>query len=360
MKTILVTGSRGQIGSDLVAALRRRYGATRVIESARKTAPNLENNLLPYEVLDVTDRKRLQEIVEQYRVDTIYHLAGLLSATGEQNPELCWNVNINGLKHVLEVAKSYGIKVFWPSSIAVFGPHTPKLDTPQITVEDPSTMYGITKVTGELVCRYYAHQFGVDVRSLRLPGIISYSAPPGGGTTDFAVEIFYAALKYGNYTCFVRPETRLPMMYMPDAIAAILHLMEADSASIKVRSSYNIAAVSFSAQELVAEIQRHLPDFTCRYAPDFRQAIADSWPCAIDDSKARADWGWKHSYDLPAIVADMLAKLDERMMRAGGDSEVCLQNFVLTNHRGTENSEEEEEGRNELSGSFVQGFADRL
>jgi nucleoside-diphosphate-sugar epimerase len=360
MKTILVTGSRGQIGSDLVAALRRPYGATRVIESARKASPYLEDNSLPYEVLDVTDRKRLQEIVEQYQIDTIYHLAGLLSATGEQNPELCWNVNVNGLKHVLEAAKSYGIKVFWPSSIAVFGPHTPKLDTPQIAVEDPSTMYGITKVTGELLCDYYAHQFGVDVRSLRLPGIISYSTPPGGGTTDFAVEIFYAALKYGTYTCFVRPETRLPMMYMPDAIAAILHLMEADSASIKVRSSYNIAAVSFSAQELVAEIQRHLPDFTCCYVPDFRQAIADSWPCAIDDSKARADWGWKHSYDLPAIVADMLVKLEARMMRAGDDLGVCLQHLFLTNHRGTENSEEEEERREELGGSFVQGFADRL
>lgn len=200
----------------------------------------------------------------------------------------------------------------------------------------------------------------MDVRSLRLPGIISYSTPPGGGTTDFAVEIFYAALKEGTYTCFVRPETRLPMMYMPDAIAAILHLMEADSASIKVRSSYNIAAVSFSAEELVAEIQRHLPDFTCRYAPDFRQAIADSWPCAIDDAKARADWGWKHRYDLPAIVADMLVKLEERMMRAGQESGVCLQDFVLTNHRGTENSEEEEEGREELDSSLVQGLADRL
>ncbi len=300
--------------------LRRRYGATRVIEITRNAAPHLEDNSLPHEVLDVTDAQRLQEIVEQYRFDTIYHLAGLLSAKGEQNPELCWNVNVNGLRNVLELAKSYGIKVFWPSSIAVFGPHTPKLDTPQITVEDPSTMYGITKVTGELLCHYYAHRFGVDVRSLRLPGIISYSTPPGGGTTDFAVEIFYAALKYGTYTCFVRPETRLPMMYMPDAIAAILNLMEADPASIKVRSSYNIAAVSFSAEELVAEIQKHLPDFTCRYAPDFRQAIADSWPCAIDDSRARADWGWKHTYDLSAIVADMLAKLSQRITRPGKDS----------------------------------------
>lgn len=320
MKTILVTGSRGQIGSDLVAVLRRRYGRTQIIESVRETAPHVEGNSLPDEVLDVTDKQRLQEIVEQYRIDTIYHLAGLLSAKGEQNPELCWNANVNGLKNVLEAAKSYGLKVFWPSSIAVFGPHTPKLDTPQITVEDPSTMYGITKVTGELLCHYYAHRFGVDVRSLRLPGIISYSTPPGGGTTDFAVEIFYAALKYGSYTCFVRPETRLPMMYMPDAIRAILDLMEADPVSIKVRSSYNIAAVSFSAEELVAQIQKHLPDFTCNYAPDFRQAIADSWPDAIDDSQARSHWGWKHTYDLPAIVADMLTKLNEQITRAGKDS----------------------------------------
>jgi nucleoside-diphosphate-sugar epimerase len=327
MKTILVTGSRGQIGSDLVSALRRRFGATQVIESTRKAVPHLDGNLLPYEVLDVTDEQRLQEIVEYYQVDTIYHLAGLLSAKGEQNPELCWNINVNGLKNVLQVAKSHQLRIFWPSSIAVFGPHTPKLDTPQITVEDPSTVYGITKVTGELLCHYYAYQFGVDVRSLRLPGIISYSTPPGGGTTDFAVEIFYAALKYGTYTCFVRPETRLPMMYMPDAIAAILHLMEADSALIKVRSSYNIAAVSFSAEELVAEIQKYLPDFTCDYAPDFRQVIADSWPCVIDDSRARADWGWKHSYDLPAIVADMLAKLEERMRRVGQESMACSQSL---------------------------------
>ena len=353
MKTILVTGSRGQIGSDLVAVLRKCYGATQVIESVREAAPRLEGNSLPYEVLDVTDKQRLQEIVEQYRIDTIYHLAGLLSATGEQNPELCWNANVNGLRNVLEAAKSYQLKVFWPSSIAVFGPHTPKIDTPQITVEDPSTIYGITKVTGELLCYYYAHRFNVDVRSLRLPGIISYSSPPGGGTTDFAVEIFYAALKHGTYTCFVRPETRLPMMYMPDAIEAILHLMEADPALIKVRSSYNIAAVSFSAEELVAQIQKHLPEFTCQYAPDFRQAIADSWPCAIDDSKARADWGWKHTYDLPAIVADMLARLEERMTRPGQESKACRQSLFLTNHRGTENSEEKEEERDESTRSKI-------
>ncbi len=317
MKTILVTGSRGQIGSDLVVALRRCYGTTQVIESGRSTALCTAAKQLPYEVLDVTNKQRLQDLIEQYRVGTIYHLAGILSAKGEQNSKLCWNINVNGLTNVLEAAKSYQLKVFWPSSIAAFGPHTPKLDTPQITVEDPSTMYGITKVTGELLCRYYAHRFGVDVRSLRLPGIISYSTPPGGGTTDFAVEIFYEALKHRTYTCFIRPETRLPMMYMPDAIEAILKLMQAESAVIKVRSSYNIAAVSFSAAELVAEIQKHLPDFTCRYAPDWRQAIADSWSSVIDDSQARADWGWQHAYDLPAIVADMLKNLSRKLAREG-------------------------------------------
>ncbi len=306
MNRILVTGARGQLGSDLVVALRQQYGDSQVIESGRS---HPQDNSSLYEVLDVTDQSQLEAIVKRYRIDTIYHLASLLSAKGEQHPNQCWEININGLRNILEIARSYGIKVFFPSSIAVFGPHTPKLDTPQITVEDPSTLYGITKVTGELLCHYYAYRWGVDVRSLRLPGIISYSAPPGGGTTDFAVEIFDRALRYGHYTCFVRPETRLPMIYMPDAIAAILMLMQADSTAITIRSSYNIAAVSFSAEELVKEIQKHLLDFLCDYKPDFRQAIADSWPSVIDDSKARADWGWKHRYDLAAIVEDMLAKL---------------------------------------------------
>ena len=310
MNKILVTGSEGQLGSDLVVALRQYDSVTQVITSGRSPQPDSSTRF--YEVLDVTDQQRLQDIVEQHQIKTIYHLAGLLSARGEQQPESCWDINVNGLKNVLEIAKSHHLKVFWPSSIAVFGPHTPKLDTPQNTVEDPSTMYGITKVTGELLCHYYAHRFGVDIRSLRLPGIISYSAPPGGGTTDFAVEIFHHALRYGCYTCFVRPDTRLPMMYMPDAINAILGLMQAPAASITVRSSYNITALSFSVAELVAEIQTHLPRFTCTYAPDFRQSIADSWPSVIDDSKARADWGWQHAYDLPALVKDMFAKLRQQ------------------------------------------------
>lgn len=309
MKTILVTGSGGQVGSDLVVALREQHGAMEVIESGREAA----KQMLPYEKLDVTDSQHLGEIIERNRVGTIYHLAGILSAKGERNPQLCWNVNVNGLRNVLEAAKFYRLKVFWPSSIAVFGANTPKVNTPQTTIKEPSTIYGITKVTGELLCQYYAHQFGVDIRSLRFPGLISYNTPPGGGTTDFAVEIFSEAIKKGNYTCFVSPETRLPMMYMPDAIKAILDLMRAEPAAITVRSSYNLAAVSFSVVELVAEIQKHLPDFTCHYQPDFRQAIADSWPSIIDDTQARTDWGWQHSYDLPAIVADMLQHLSPKL-----------------------------------------------
>ena len=309
MKTILVTGARGQIGSDLVPILRQRSGFTQVIETGRRTILSSEKSPLSYEVLDVTDSQRLEELIEKYQVGIIYHLAGILSAKGEQQRQLCWDVNINGLKNVLEAANTYNLQVFWPSSIAVFGATTPKLNTPQFAIAEPNTIYGITKLTGELLCKYYAEHFGVDVRSLRLPGIISHRHTPGGGTTDFAVEMFYEAITKGRYTCFVRPETRLPMMYMPDAIAAIVNLMAADSSQITVRSSYNIAAVSFSAAELVREIQKHLPNFTCDYQPDFRQAIADSWPMVIDDSPARKDWGWQHRYDLAALVKDMIEQL---------------------------------------------------
>jgi nucleoside-diphosphate-sugar epimerase len=309
MSRILVTGARGQLGSDLVVALRQNYGETAVIASGSTSLLKIEQQLHPYVELNVTDSQCLQSVIEQHQITTIYHLAGILSAKGEQHPDRCWDVNVNGLRHVLEAAKTHELSVFFPSSIAVFGPHTPKLDTPQVTVEDPSTMYGITKVTGELLCQYYARRFGVNVRSLRLPGVISYRTPLGGGTTDFAVEMFHAALQNGHYTCFVRPETRLPFIHMPDVIRAILALMAADASTISIRSSYNITAVSFSAAELTAEIRRHLPYFTCDYQPDFRQAIADSWPSVIDDAKARADWGWKPTYDLAAIVEDMLINL---------------------------------------------------
>lgn len=318
---ILVTGSKGQLGNDLVIALRQQYGTNFVIESGR-SPPKTENQL--YEILDVIDRSQIQDVVERHQIDTVYHLAGILSAKGEQHPESCWQVNVEGLRNVLEVAKTKQIKVFFPSSIAVFGPHTPKLDTPQATVADPATIYGITKLTGELLCQYYAAHYNLDVRSLRLPGIISYSAPAGGGTTDYAVEIFDAALQQGHYTCFVRPETRLPMMYMPDAIQAILQLMQAPASAIKIRSSYNITAISFSAAELVAEIQKHLPDFTCDYAPDFRQEIADSWVETIDDAHARADWGWRPTYDLPTLVADMLTQLSQRKLNYASNITVHL------------------------------------
>ena len=318
--TILVTGARGQIGSDLVPALRSQYPTAQIIASGRQRIEiNKKLDLIAYEILDITDNLHLQKIIEQYQVGTIYHLAGVLSAKGEQNPQRCWNVNVNGLKNVLEAAKSYHLKVFWPSSIAVFGSSTPKLNTPQITIKEPATMYGITKVAGELLCQYYAHQFGVDVRSLRLPGIISYKTPPGVGTTDFAVEIFPQAVRYRTYKCFVRPETRLPMMYILDAIKAILQLMQAEPATINLGSSYNLAALSFSAAELVAEIQKHIPDFTCYYQPDYRQAIADSWPSVIDDSQARADWGWQHSYDLAALVADMLEHFSCQLAKGEND-----------------------------------------
>jgi len=306
---ILVTGAKGQVGSDLVAALRARYGAQQVVETDLQPRTQTDGQALPYEVLDVRDRAQLETLLDRYQVDTIYHLAGVLSARGEKNPDLCWDVNVNGLRHMLDLAHERGLKVFWPSSIAVFGSSTPKNRTPQDTVLAPATMYGISKVSGELLCKYYADRYGVDVRSLRLPGIISYSAPPGGGTTDYAVEIFHEALRQDAYTSFVGPQTRLPMMYMPDTIRAILDLMHAAPEEVKVRTSYNLTAVSFSAEELVKEIRKHRPGFTCRYEPDFRQSIADSWPNDVDDSRAREDWGWQPAYGLPEIVADMLEKL---------------------------------------------------
>lgn len=310
MNNILITGSTGQLGSDLVKALRSQPDAPIVIGSGRKPIHSVSDTALPYEVLNVQNWQWLHHIIEDHQIGTVYHLASLLSANGEVNPYICWDINVNGLRSVLEAAKLYQLKVFWPSSIAVFGAHTPKVDTPQTTVTDPSTMYGITKVTGEMLCHYYALKFGVDVRSLRLPGLISYHTPPGGGTTDFAIEIFHAALTAGTYTCFLRPDTRLPMMYMPDAIKAIQDLMNAELPL--VRPSYNISALSFSVAELVAEIQKYLPSFTCHYKPDFRQAIADSWPSVMDDSQARADWGWQPTYDLSAIVADMLTQLSTK------------------------------------------------
>jgi nucleoside-diphosphate-sugar epimerase len=308
MSRILVTGANGQIGSDLVSALRERHGEDGVVRTDIRPPPagRVQG---PYEDLDVRDRARFGELVEHYDISTIFHLASLLSATGERDPGLCWEVNSDGLRNALELARLRRLRVFWPSSIAVFGPGTPQQDTPQVTILDPTTMYGITKVAGELLCRYYAEQYEVDVRSVRFPGLISHGTQPGGGTTDYAVDMFYGALERGEYTCFVEPDSRLPMLYMPDAVRSMLEIMDADPAAITVRTSYNLAGMSFTPAELASEIRRHVPGFECRYEPDFRQRIAASWPAVVDDSRAREDWGWRPRYDLPGLVEDMLRNL---------------------------------------------------
>lgn len=309
--SVLITGSDGQIGSELVVELGRRYGPENIVATDLRKR-NSRNGAFLFETLDVTDAERLRQLVTMHNVDEIYHLASLLSVTGEDHPDLAWDVNVNGLKNVLDVAREYGIRVFWPSSIAVFGPATPRDLAPQQTILDPSTLYGVTKVSGELLCRYYFQRYGVDVRSLRYPGLISHTAPPGGGTTDYAVEIFYAASSGQTYECFVRPDTRLPMMYMPDAIRAALELMDAPADAISVRTSYNVSAASFTVEEVADLIQTRVPEFEVRYSPDARQVIADSWPAEVDDSHARKDWGWRPAFDLAGIVDDMLQHLAEK------------------------------------------------
>jgi nucleoside-diphosphate-sugar epimerase len=309
-----VTGACGQIGSELTLALRERYGGDNVVATGRKTQPSEAlRNSGPFEFIDVSRRETIEEMVIKYDVDTIVHMAAILSAVGEERPHLAWDVNINGLYNVLEVAREREMaQVFCPSSIAVFGPETPQHNTPQETILRPKTMYGVTKVAGELLCDYYVQRFGLDVRGVRYPGIISSETLPGGGTTDYAVEIFYKAIEDKRYTCFLSQDTALPMMYMPDCIKATMDLMEADFSQLEHHSDFNLTAMSFTPAELVAEIQKHIPAFTCAYEPDFRQAIADSWPRSIDDSAAREEWGWEPGYDLPAMVADMLEKLNER------------------------------------------------
>lgn len=312
MERILVTGACGQIGSELVPELRKRYGQESVVAADIKRPQAALEGSGPFELADVTKREELERLVRLHRIDTVYHLAALLSAKGEQEPQRAWEVNIDGLRNVLELAREYGLRLFWPSSIAVFGPATPRENAPQDTILCPTTIYGITKAAGEFLCEYYFRRFGVDVRGIRYPGIISSETLPGGGTTDYAVEIFYEAVKHGHYTCFLRADTVLPMIFMPDAIRAALELMEAPLSQLRHHANFNIAAMSFSAGELAAEIKRHLPEFTCEFKPDFRQAIADSWPRTIDGSAARAEWGWQPRYDLPTMVAEMLEKLSRR------------------------------------------------
>ncbi len=316
MRRILVTGADGQIGSELTLALRERYGSENVVATdIAEPCPALCDSG-PFEFMDVTRRGAIAAVVDRYEIDTIYHMAAILSATGERKPQLAWDVNANGTFKILEIARERKVtRVFCPSSIAVFGPETPKDDTPQQTILRPTTMYGITKVTGEMMGYYYFRRFGLDVRGVRYPGIISSETPPGGGTTDYAVEIFYHAIKHKRYTCFVREDTVLPMMYMPDCIRATMMIMEADLSRLKhhIHTDYNLAALSFSAGELAAEIKKHIPEFVCEYKPDYRQEIADSWPCTIDDSAAREEWGWAPAYDLSAMVADMLEKLQKKV-----------------------------------------------
>jgi nucleoside-diphosphate-sugar epimerase len=307
---ILVLGSSGQIGTDLVEALRNQYGDQNVIAADLKAQPIALGHSGPFEFIDVLDAQKIYETIKKYNVTQVYLLAALLSATAEQKIKSAWRLNMEGLFNLLEIAReNTSLKIFWPSSIAVFGPTTPKVGTPQYTVMEPSTVYGISKLAGERWCEYYFDKFGVDVRSIRYPGLISYKADPGGGTTDYAVAIYHEALQKASYECYLRSDTRMPMMYMPDAIRGTLQLMHADASKIKIRSAYNLAAIDFTPAEIASAIKKHIPQFNITYKPDARQAIADSWPQSIDDSNARTDWGWKHEYDLNKMTDDMLQQL---------------------------------------------------
>jgi nucleoside-diphosphate-sugar epimerase len=309
---ILIIGAGGQIGVELTENLSKIYGNDNVVPSDLKESAALANN--PFEKLDALDSKALFEIVKKHNITQVYHLAALLSATGEQNPMFAWKLNMESLFHVLDLAKEKHIqKIYWPSSIAVFGPTTPQLNTPQYTVMEPSTIYGISKQAGERWCEWYFKKFGVDVRSLRYPGLIGWKSAPGGGTTDYAVHIFHEALKTGTYESFLSENTTLPMMMMEDAIRATIELMHAPAENVKIRGSYNLSGLSFSPKEMAEEIKKHMPDFKISYKPDFRQQIADSWPKSIDDSEARKDWGWKEKYDLKLLVKEMLDNLKDKV-----------------------------------------------
>ncbi len=315
MKRILVAGAVGQIGSELTMELRKQYGNENVVAMGRKTKPSDELlNSGPFVYGNVTNYDELSQIIKENEIDTVYLMAAILSGVGEKYPQLAYDVNMNGLYNTLEIAREQKLtRIMVPSSIAAFGPSTPRENTPQETILKPTTMYGVTKVAGELLADYYFQRFGVDVRGLRYPGIISSETMPGGGTTDYAVEIFYEAIKNKKYTCFVEERTKLPMMYMPDCINATIQLMKAPLENLIHHSDFNLSALSFTAGELAAEIKKHIPEFECTYEPDFRQAIADSWPSTIDDSAAREEWGWKEEYDMPAMVKHMIEVLTPRL-----------------------------------------------
>ena len=315
MKKILVTGATGQIGSELTLALRERYGNENVVAAGHKRKPSEELlNSGPFEIIDCGTISTVEKVVKKYKIDAIYHLAAILSAVAEANPKLAWDVNISGLCNVLDVAREHGCAVFTPSSIGAFGPNTPKDNTPQDTIQRPSMMYGITKVTGELLCDYYHKKYGVDTRGVRFPGIISYVTLPGGGTTDYAVEIYYEALKHRRYTSYLKPDTYMDMMYMPDAIKAAIDIMEANPSKLLHRNAFNVTAMSFAPEEIADEIKKYIPDFVIDYKIDpIRQSIADSWPNKMDDSAAREEWGWQPSYDLASMTKDMLDKLSKKL-----------------------------------------------
>jgi len=315
MKKILVTGALGQIGSELVSFLRKRYGEENVIASDIKPlSKGMISQEEPFEHIDCLDAQAICTTIKKYNIDTVFHLAAILSAKGENNPQLAWKININGLYNILEIAREFKCAVFTPSSIAAFGPSTPKDNTPQETIQRPNTIYGLTKVTGELLCDYYHLKYGVDTRGVRFPGIISYATLPGGGTTDYAVDIFYEALKNKKYTCFLDKDTYLDMMYMPDGLKAAVNLMEADPSRLKYRNAYNVTAESFSPKEITKEIKKHIPEFKIKYDIDpMRQAIADSWPKRLNDSAAKEDWGWSPDYDLKAMTKDMIEKLKVKL-----------------------------------------------
>ena len=314
MKKILIIGASGQIGSDLTIELRKSFGADNVIATDIKNATDEIMQGGPFEILDVMNTTQLSSAIDKHKITEIYHLAAILSGNAEKNPKLAWDINMNSLFNVLDISREKKInKIFWPSSMGAFGPSTPAVNTPQFTIMEPSTVYGISKQSGERWCEYYHKKFGLDIRSLRYPGLISWKTEAGGGTTDYAVEIFYEAIKYNRYECFLSEDIALPMMYMDDAVRATIMLMESTPVKIKVRSSYNLGGISFTPREITKEIQKYIPELTVTYKPDFRQAIAESWPRSINDDEAHKDWGWKHEYDLTKMTKVMIENIRKKL-----------------------------------------------